>query len=76
MWTLFFVNFLMLKMGDDPKSKASLFSQFLLGPSTLELAVLRKANPIFQSLSNATLLSTVSFACGVHKLNYINNDFP
>ena len=45
-------------------------------PNTLELIVLRKANLIFQwiSLSNATLLSMVFFACGVHKLNYIKND--
>ena len=38
---------------------------------------LSKANRIFQwiGLSNATLLSIVFFACGVHKLNYIKNDF-
>ena len=35
-----------------------------------ELAVLRKANLIFQwiSLSNATLFSIIFFACGVHWL--------
>ena len=27
------------------------------------------------SLSNATLLSIVFLVCGVHKLNYIKNDF-
>ena len=77
MCTLFFASFPMLKMGDDPSSQASSVSWLPVNPSTLELAVLRKANLIFQwiSLSNATLFSIVFFACGVHKLSYIKNDF-
>ena len=72
---LFFVIFLTLKMQNDPNSQASLVSWFPVSPNTLKLATLRKANLIFQliSLSNATLLSTVFFVCGVHKLNYIKN---
>ena len=72
-----FVNFLTLKMGDDPNSQAPLVSRFPVSHSALELAALRKANLIFQwiSLSNATLLSIVFFACGAHKLNYIKNEF-
>ena len=75
MCTLFFVNFLMLKMGDDPNSQASLVIWFPVGPNALELAILWKADLIFQSisLSNATLFSIVFFACGVHELNYIND---
>ena len=58
----------------------SILGQLVSGepqPSALELAILRKANLIFQwvSVSNATLLSVVFFACGVHKLNYIKIDF-
>ena len=73
MRALFFDNFLTLKMGDDPNNKVSSVNWFPVGAK----AVLRKANLIFQwiSLSNATLLSIVFFACGVHKLNYIKNDF-
>ena len=72
-----FVSFLMLKMGNDPKSEVSLVSWFPLCPSALELVVPRKANLIFQwiSLFNATLLSILFFACCVHKLNYIKNAF-
>ena len=46
--TLFFVNFPMLKMGDNPNKQASLVSWLLVNPSAPELAVLRKANLIFQ----------------------------
>ena len=62
-------------MQNDPNSQASSFSWFPVSPNTLKLAIIRKANLIFQliSLSNATLLSIVFFACGVHKLNYIKN---
>ena len=74
---LFFVNFLMLKMGDDRNNQASSVNWLPVNPSAPELAVLRKANLIFQliSLSNATLCSVVFFTCGVHKLNYIENGF-
>ena len=44
MCTLFFVNFLMLKMGDDPNSEASLVIWFPVGPNALELAILWKAD--------------------------------
>ena len=61
----------------DVNSQAFLASWFPVIPNTLELALLRKANLIFQSISlpNATLLSTVLLACGVQTLNYIKNDF-
>ena len=57
-------------MGDDPKTHASLVSWLLVNPNALELAVLGKANLIFQliRLSNATLFSMVFFTCCVHKL--------
>ena len=77
MHALFFVNFLMLKMGNNPNKQVYLVSWLPVNPSTPELAILRKANLIFQwiSLSNATLFSKVFFACGVHKLNYTKNNF-
>ena len=67
-----FCQFSDIKNGDDSSSQASSVTWFPVGPSTMELAVLRKANLIFQwiSLYNATLLTIVFFACGVHKLNY------
>ena len=67
----------MLKMGDDLNNQASSVSWLPVNLSALELAVLKKANLIFQriSSSNATLFSIAFFACGVHKLNYIKNDF-
>ena len=62
-----------LKMRGDPDSQASSVNWFPVTLSAPELAVLRKANLILQciSLSNATLLSMVFFACGVHRLNSI-----
>ena len=54
----------------------SIISQLATGePQHIELSIRKRANLIFQwiSLSNATLLSIVFFACGVHKLNYIKN---
>ena len=45
---LFFINFLTFKMGDDPNKQASLVSWLPVNPSAPELAVLRKANIIFQ----------------------------
>ena len=77
MFMLFFVSFLALNMGDDPNSQAPLVSWLPVSPSGPKLAVIRKANLMFQCiiLSNATLFSIVFFACGIHKLNYIKNDF-
>ena len=77
MCVLFFVNFLMLKMGDDPSRQASLVIWLPVSSSAPELAVLREANLIFQRirLSNATFLLILFFACSVHKFNYIKNDF-
>ena len=65
MHAIFSANFLTLRAGQ------SLVSWFLVSPNT----ILRKDNLILQwiSLSNTTLLSMVFFACGVHKLNYIND---
>ena len=70
---LFFVNFLTLRMANNPKIHASSVSWFPVKPIT----ILRKANLIFQgiSLSNARLLSKNFFASGVPKLNYIKNGF-
>ena len=48
MCALFFVNFLMLKTGDNPKKQVSLVSWLPVNPGALELAALRKANLIFQ----------------------------
>ena len=48
MGALFFVNFLTLKIGDDPSSQASLVSWLPVSLSALELDVLRKVNLIFQ----------------------------
>ena len=42
MHTLFFVNFLMLKMGDDPNNQVSLVSWLQVNPNVPELAVPRK----------------------------------
>ena len=72
-----FCHFSDIKIVDDPNNQASFISCLLVNPSTPELAVLKKTNLIFQriSLSNATLFSIVFFACDVHKLNYIKNDF-
>ena len=56
----------------------SIFGQLVSGePQCTGSSHLRKANLIFQwvSVSNATLLLVVFFACGVHKLNYIKSDF-
>ena len=36
---LFFVNFLMLKMGDDPNNQVSLVSWLPVNPNATELAV-------------------------------------
>ena len=44
---LFFVNFLTLKMADDPKNQVLFVSWLVVSPNALELAVLRKANLIF-----------------------------
>ena len=65
-----FCQFSDIKNGDDSSSQASSVTWFPVGPSTMELAVLRKANLIFQwiSLYNATLLTIVFFACGVTSL--------
>ena len=41
------INFLALKIGEDPNNQASSVSWLLVNPSALELAVLRKANLIF-----------------------------
>ena len=73
MRTLFFVNFVTLKMRDNPSNQVPSVSWLLTKP--LELAVLKKAYVTF--LSNAALFLTVFFACCVHKrkLNYIKNDF-
>ena len=60
-------------MGNDPNNQASSVSWLPVNPNTLELAVQKKANLI--SSSNATLFSIVFFACCVHNLNYIKNDF-
>ena len=46
-------------MGNDPNNQASSISWLLVNPSTLELAVQKKANLI--SLSNATLFSIAFF---------------
>ena len=76
----FFVNFLTLKVGDDPSVIPKcpfLVSWLSVNPSAPKLAILRKANHTFQwiSLSSGKLLPVIFFACGVHKLNYIKNDF-
>ena len=47
MHALFVINFLTLKMRDNPKSQESSVSQFPVSTSTPELVVLRKANLIF-----------------------------
>ena len=47
MHTLFFDNFLMLKMGGNPNNQASSVSWLPVNPNELELAVLRKAHFIF-----------------------------
>ena len=39
MCMLFFVNFLMLKMGDDPNNQVSLVSWLPVNPNATELAV-------------------------------------
>ena len=44
---LFFVNFLMLKIVDDPNNQASSVSWLPVNPNALKLAVLRKADLIF-----------------------------
>ena len=44
---LFFVNFLSLKMGDEPNNQAFSVSWLLVNPNALELALLREANRIF-----------------------------
>ena len=77
MRALFFANFLTLKMGGDPNNQASSVSWLPANPNTPVLAILRKANLVFQraSLSHATLFSMVFFALGVKKINYIKNDF-
>ena len=64
-------------MGDNANKQAPSVDWLPVNPNTLELAVLKKANLIFQwiGLSNAKLFLIVLFACGVHKLNYIKNDF-
>ena len=68
----FHLNFLTAQgiMVDDHNNQASLVSWLPVNPNIPELAILRKANLIFQwiSLSNATLFSIVFFPCGVHKL--------
>ena len=43
-----FCQFSDIKNGDDPSSQVSSVTWFLVGPSTMELAVLRKANLILQ----------------------------
>ena len=48
MCELFFVSFLMLKMGDDPNNQASSISWLPVNPNAPELVVLRKDNLIFQ----------------------------
>ena len=72
-----FHQFSYIKSGGRSQQLSIPGSGFVLSLSVLELAILRKANLVFQwlSVSNATLLSIVFFACGVHKLNYIKNDF-
>ena len=77
MCTLFFVTFLTLKMWMIPTTKHPSSVAYWWTPNAPELAVLKKTNLIFQriSLSNATLFSIVFFACDVHKLNYIKDDF-
>ena len=59
-----------VKDGYDPNSQVFSVSWLSMSPKAPELAVLRKADLIFQliSLSNATLFSIVFFGCGVHKL--------
>ena len=44
---LFFLNFLTLKIGDDPNNQAPSVSWLPVNPNALELAVIRKANLIF-----------------------------
>ena len=48
MCALFVLNFLTLKIGDDPSSQVSLVSWLPVSLSALELDVLRKVNLIFQ----------------------------
>ena len=71
---LFFVNFLNLKVGDDPSHQESKASWLLVSHSMPELAIPRKPNHIFEriSLSNATSFFMVFFACGIQKLNHIH----
>ena len=47
MHTLFFLNFLALKMRDDSNNQALWISWFLVNLNPLELAVLRKADLTF-----------------------------
>ena len=46
----FFVNFLTLKIGDNPNNQASSVSWLPVNPKALELAVLRKAYLIFHQM--------------------------
>ena len=66
-----FCQFSDVKNGRQSQQPSVLCQLVSSEPSVLELHVLRKANLIFQwiSLSNATLLLIVFFACSVHKLN-------
>ena len=73
MLALFFVNFLTFKMGDHSSSQASLVIWLPVNPSTLELAVLRKANIIFLCFLKF-IYCNITFN-SFHKLNYIKNDF-
>ena len=72
MHTLCFVNFPTLGVGGGPGRPGVLSRLVAKGLVVLELVALRKVNLIFQlkSLSNATLFSTVFFACGVHKCSH------
>ena len=68
-----FCQFSDVKNGRQSQQPSVLCQLVSSEPSALELLFLRKANLIFQwiSLSNATLLLIVFFACSVHKLDCI-----
>ena len=78
LWCVQYFSSIFWRLGWEAIQRPSVLGQLVFGGSSaLELAVLRNDDLIFQwiSLSYATLLLIVFFACGVNKLNYIKNDF-